>query len=267
MKHTIAIKITKLIKETMIKLIIKMSTKYFLLTKNNDDEISNNDNDQLFFINKSRSYILPYNNLNYYNSYGLFENGIITWCRQFCSNQGVFLDIGAHTGTYSISLANSCKKVYAFEPQLMTYYALCGSVALSNLYNIKCVPLALGSSDQVGKISLNIRSNDGGGSSVCQLNPSEIIGKEEIDIQTLDAFWMNIDESISFIKLDVEYNELNVLKGGINTLIKNNYPTILFEANHDDIKKNDLIAFLEQTLSYTVVVVNGTSNMFLAVKK
>lgn len=244
-----------------------MPTKYFLLTKDSNDEISNNNNNQLFFINKSKSYILPFTNLDYYNSYGLFENGLITWCRQFCSNQGVFLDIGAHTGTYSISLADSCKKVYAFEPQLMTYYALCGSVALSNLYNIKCLPLALGSSHQVGKISLNIRSNDGGGSSVCQLNPSEIIGKEEIDIQTLDTFWTNIDESISFIKLDVEYNELNVLRGGINTLIKNNYPTILFEVNQDDINKNDLITFLEQTLNYNVVIVNGTSNMFLAVKK
>ena len=245
-----------------------MSTKYFLLTKDNNDEISNNNNDQLFFINKSRSYILPFNNLNYYNSNSLFENKIINLSRQFCSKQGVFLDIGAHTGTYSISLADSCKKVYAFEPQLMTYYALCGSVALSNLYNIKCLPLALGSSDQVGKISLNIRSSDGGGSSVCQLNPSHIIGKEEIDIQTLDTFYMNIDESISFIKLDVEYNELNVLKGAVNTLIKNNYPTILFEANEDnDNKKTELFTFLEQTLNYKVDSVKDTSNMFLAVKK
>ena len=66
------------------------------------------------------------------------------------------LDIGAHTGTYTVSLAQYCNHVYAFEPQKMTYYALCGSIALSNLTNVTCLNVGLGSNEQVGKQTLNI---------------------------------------------------------------------------------------------------------------
>jgi len=142
-----------------------MSTKYFLLTKDAAARIDNNENNQLFFPNKSRSYLLPSINLSYYSTDGLFESSLMEWCRQFCSPEGIFIDIGAHTGTYSISLAHCCKTVYAFEPQKMTYYALCGSVALSDLPNVNCIQTALGSPEQVGKATLNIRSHDGGGSS------------------------------------------------------------------------------------------------------
>ena len=48
----------------------------------------------------------------------------------------------------------------------MTYYALCGSVVLSNCHNIECINYGLGSPDQVGYLDLNIISEDGGGSTV-----------------------------------------------------------------------------------------------------
>ena len=243
-----------------------MSTKYFILTKDADVSIDNIENDQIIFPNKSRSYLLPSINLSYYNENGLFESSIMEWCRQFCSTEGVFLDIGAHTGTYSISMADCCKTVYAFEPQRMTYYALCGSVALSNLSNINCIQTALGAPEQIGKATLNIRSNDGGGSSVCQLNPSDIICQEEIVIKTMDSFFGEnvLVDPISFIKLDVEYNELNVLRGAVDTLKLHNYPKILFEANTDSSLNKELFEFLENTLKYRVVNVSGYDNMFLA---
>ena len=246
-----------------------MSTKYFILTKDADVSIDNIENDQIIFPNKSRSYLLPSINLSYYNENGLFESSIMEWCRQFCSTEGVFLDIGAHTGTYSISMADCCKTVYAFEPQRMTYYALCGSVALSNSTNINCIQTALGAPEQVGKATLNIRSHDGGGSSVCQLNPSDIICKEEIVIRTFDSFFEETElvDPISFIKMDVEYNELNVLRGAVNTLKKHNYPKILFEANTDSSLNNELFEFLENTLAYRIVSVSGYSNMFLAIEQ
>ena len=146
-----------------------MSTKYFILTKPKDSSINITDNskNQIVFLNDDHNcYFLPQNLMTCYYENGLFESNIIEWCKQFCSLDKVMLDIGAHTGTYGISLSESCKKVYCFEPQEMTYYALCGSVALSNKTNIKCLNIGLGSTDQVGKCELNIISNDGGGSSM-----------------------------------------------------------------------------------------------------
>lgn len=93
----------------------------------------------------------------------MFEKNLIEWCKQFCKKDQNILDIGAHSGTYTISLADYCKNVYAFEPQKMTFYSLCGSIALSNITNTTCLNYGLGSSEQVGKQILKIISADGGG--------------------------------------------------------------------------------------------------------
>ena len=96
----------------------------------------------------------------------------------------------------------------------MTYYALCGSVALSNIRNVNCINYGLGSLEQVGIKDLYIVSNDGGGSTVIisNSNSSHILATEIIEIKTLDSF--NIRD-IGFIKMDVEENEINVLMGAI----------------------------------------------------
>jgi hypothetical protein len=60
--------------------------------------------------------------------------------------------------------------------------------------------------------------------------------------------------------MDVEENELNVLKGAVETLKNSNYPTILFESND---RNDDLFDFIKQ-LSYKIVQVSGVNNMFLA---
>ena len=169
------------------------------------------------------------------------------------------LDIGAHSGTYTISLADYCNKVYAFEPQQMTFYSLCGSVALSNIRNVNCLNYGLGTREQVGKQTLNIVSLDGGGSTLHK-DQNNVLFTEEIEVRTIDSF--NID-NISFIKMDVENNELQVLLASENTLKRSNYPKILFEMNQTN---KDLLQFLEK-LNYNVIQVGGCNNMFLAVNK
>ena len=233
-------------------------TDYFILTKNTEN-ICNDENNKIIYV-KDKVYILPKNLINYYVNNGLFEKNLIEWCKQFCKKDKNMLDIGAHTGTYSISLSDYCNKVYAFEPQKMTYYALCGSVGLSNIKNITCLNYGLGDEEQVGKRILNIISQDGGGSTLHNEENNNILFTEEIEIKTLDSF--NI-ENISFIKMDVENNELQVLLSSENTLKKSNYPKILFEMNQKNIQ---LIEFLEN-LQYDVIPINGYMNMFLASNK
>jgi FkbM family methyltransferase len=233
---------------------------YFILTKPNNSDIGNDEKNQIICV-KEKVYILPKNNIKYYIDYGLFEKNLIEWCKQFCKKDQNILDIGAHSGTYTISLAEHCNKVYSFEPQKMTFYSLCGSVALSNIKNVICLNVGLGTTEQVGKKILNIVSLDGGGSSLHNNNNSNnILQTEEIEVKTLDSF--NID-NISFIKIDVEDNELQVLLSSQITLKKSNYPKILFEMN----KSNpQLIEFLKG-IDYDIISINGVNNMFLAVNK
>lgn len=253
-----------------------MSCSYFILTKPIDNPINNNDNNQIIYLNKNHNYILPETNINYYIKNGLFESHLIEWSKQFCKKDKIMLDIGAHSGTYTIALSKYNKHIYSFEPQKMTYYALCGSVALSNLRNITCYNYGLGSQEQVGIKDLFIVSNDGGGSTIIDNNQINLqidnqtniqnhtLATEKIEIKTLDSF--NIF-NIGFIKIDVEENELNVLYGSIETLKKSNYPTILFECNKDKSTNwKELFDFLNNNLSYKTVSISGVSNMFLACK-
>lgn len=240
-----------------------MSCQYFIMTKPTNKPVNDNNQNQIIYLNNLNNFILPQSNIDYYMKNGLFEANLIEWSSQFCSKDKIMLDIGAHSGTYSIALANKCSIVYSFEPQKMTYYALCGSVALSNIRNINCINYGLGSLEQVGSKDLFIVSNDGGGSTViCDntKNTNHILATEKIEIRTLDSF--NI-ENISFIKMDVEENELNVLYGSLETLKKSNYPNILFEANPSNINANTLFEFLKH-LSYKIVSISGVNNMFLA---
>ena len=166
------------------------------------------------------------------------------------------LDIGAHTGTYSISLADHCKSVYAFEPQRIIYYSLCGGVALSNIKNVYCKNIGLGSPDQVGTCKINGISIDGGGATIHAPNNTMVLYQEDIEIVTLDSLHL---ENIGFIKMDVENNELQALQGAIQTLERSNYPKILFEMNEHNEK---LITFLNE-LNYKIIRISY-NNMFLA---
>jgi FkbM family methyltransferase len=238
-----------------------MTTKYFMLTKSATNKADDNADNHIIHLNpgKRQVFLLPEVNLDYYWKKGLFECQLIEWSKQFCKSDKLFLDIGAHTGTYAISLTNSAREVVAFEPQRSTYYALCGSVAASGLSaKIVCHKYGLGSEEQVGEQTLKIVSNDGGGSSLLPGENESVIREETVEIRTLDSFKLR---EIGFIKMDVENNELQVLMGSQNTLKRSNYPKILFEMNETN---RELTGFLEN-IYYQIIPINGYSNMFLAV--
>ncbi|PWG74525.1 hypothetical protein DF186_17460, partial [Enterococcus hirae] len=52
---------------------------------------------------------------DYMVNHGIFEWPLIQWCNQFLDKDKVFVDIGAHIGTYSMYLSKFCKQVYSFE--------------------------------------------------------------------------------------------------------------------------------------------------------
>lgn len=232
-----------------------MTTPYFILSADPTKHVYDINENQIITVGNRTVHILPSVNLEYYAKRGLFESNIIEWCKQLCNKDKVMLDIGAHSGTYALSLADYSKSVYAFEPQQATYYALCGGVCLSGKHNVTCYRVGLGSAEQCGTKDLNIVSLDGGGST---LHPkSSVLRTERIEIRTLDSY--NLDD-IGFVKIDVEENELDALRGGIETLRRSNFPKILFESNYDN---PALFDFLHGH-GYKTIQLRGQSNMYLA---
>ena len=64
-----------------------MSTSYFVLSKRKTKNISNNDENQIMVFEPRDIHLLPRTNLEYYITNGLFENTLIEWCKQFCSQE------------------------------------------------------------------------------------------------------------------------------------------------------------------------------------
>jgi len=157
---------------------------------------------------------------------GIAERGVIDWAAQFADPSKVFLDIGAHVGTYAWSLAPKFEHTYAFECNPKVFCYLAANVALHNLTD-KITPIPIGLGDKPDLLPLIVRSEDGGGNGVKKLKEEENTSKIQVEIRTLDSYNLS---NIGFIKIDVEGFEKEVLLGAQETLRASGYPPILFES-------------------------------------
>ncbi len=196
---------------------------------------------------------------------GIPEKSLIEWCKTQCDKSKIFVDIGAHMGTYALSLAPFCKEVHAFECQRMTYYQLCAGIALNAFDNVQAHHFALGKTEDNEKLmTLKIISEDGGGSSILGLPTNErCLRQELVLVRSLDSFHL---ENVGFLKIDVEGAEIDVLKGAQQTLKNSNWPPFIFEAWPDlwyAEKKEELMMFIK-SLGYVIHPIPQYPQMFFA---
>ena len=175
------------------------------------------------------------------------------------------IDIGANVFVYSFILPFNFS--YCFEPN--DFFINMGKINMSihnkdNKYKIFNTIL----SDKEGEII----QYDG---FTCLTNNTVIpdiqedFNKVNMVSSKLDSFELS---NIGFIKIDVEGYEYKVLKGGINTIINNNYPPILFELwdidnkNMTQEKHDELKNFIEN-LGYEILWYWGDYDTHLAIHK
>jgi len=193
------------------------------------------------------------------------ELPLIEWAAQFIDKGKAALDIGAHVGSWCLTLADRAAVWYAFEPQRSSYNALCGGIALNHL-NERVLAHNKAVYSRPKSMWLAKISSDGGGSHLSIPNhPGKHFGSEMVDAVALDAMaWV---PPVGFIKMDVEGSELAVLKGAQMLLRENCYPPIVFECwNHDwfALQRHQLFDFLRNTLGYKLTPVSGWPEMTLA---
>lgn len=135
---------------------------------------------------------------------------------KFIDEDSVFFDIGANIGTITIMMAKIVKKVFAFEPIKNNIKLLEENISLNNLSNVRIYPVALGS--DYDKVKLESEAGNSESFSVQ--------GGGDIDLIPLDS----ISGAPTFIKIDVEGYEIEVLKGARQTIEKYK-PVIWFEVN------------------------------------
>ena len=137
----------------------------------------------------------------------------------------VVLDIGANTGMYAVvtGKANPEAEVYAFEPHPGNFKRLQRNLEVNGLSNVRAVPEAAG--ETTGEIPLVIQA-DGAITMVASAVGEFARGfyggnHREITCPctTIDAFVASHALSaVDLLKIDVEYYEVEVLKGARETI-------------------------------------------------
>jgi len=154
----------------------------------------------------------------------------------------LIIDIGANLGAYSIPVAKEISAVrgmvYAFEPQRIIFYQLCGNTFLNRLDNLFTFNVAIGDYDgslQIPSIDYGKSKNIGGFSldeKVRGILDSVSLKADEkpheVPISRLGS--LSFPKSPALIKIDVEGLELQVIRGAVSFLEEHLFPPLLLEA-------------------------------------
>jgi FkbM family methyltransferase len=177
----------------------------------------------------------------------------------FLSHDSIFWDIGGCVGNFSIYAAHTGSKVLVFEPDGLTYSSLLTNVFKSNLPNISTYPIALGNSNNLGKLNMKSFEIANAYNSVDNLlGPSGLPFKPEYiqnvcEFKASELIVVHNFEIPTHIKIDVDGNELETLLGFGEYLNNTKLEAIFIELdfqNHKSIDCDLLLTkfgFIKQT--------------------
>jgi FkbM family methyltransferase len=150
-----------------------------------------------------------------------------------CKARGAAIDVGANVGLYSYRMAPIFSKVYAFEIN----EAVAADLAAYDSKNIEIIHSGLSSEERDATLYIPVSKGvqlNGWAS----LQPGNCPDTQEhvtraVHVRRLDSFSFR---DISFIKIDVEGHEVEVLRGAVET-ISANRPVILVEVKESNTGK------------------------------
>ena len=163
------------------------------------------------------------------------------------------LDIGIYRGIYSYEISKYAKTVHAFE-----FNPIIFSFLNRNIYkiikNIKLYNFGLSNKDEKTILRIPIRNKlakeenyeefyEMGRATIHNKNEFNEFRTFEVNVKKLDN--LQFENPISFIKIDVEGHEIEVIEGAIKTINKNK-PILLveIEKRHSKKKVSDSIKFI-----------------------
>lgn len=168
---------------------------------------------------------------------------------EYVNKFDTFLDVGANVGLISVPLAKKFKQVISVECVPETFECL--KYNLKDYTNASVLNVAI--SDSNGNTSVAIPKHNGefvssGWASISKERQDAFDEKIfiTVEMKTIDS--LNLD-SLDFLKIDVEQAEMQVIQGGINTILKYR-PVIEFENKR---RENVHVIELLKTHNYEII--------------
>ena len=183
--------------------------------------------------------------------YGEWSYGEIEVLAQLLERDATVIEVGANIGSHTVFIARDlcpAGKVVAYEPRRILFQLLCANLVLNGITNVDAVPSAIGSSAasfREAHLPLHAGGNAGGHAI------GELAGDDEaFSMVTLDSQSLHWGK-VALIKIDVEGNELDVLKGA-EKLIARDGPLIYLENDRPDKLREllDHVASLEYEMHW-----------------
>jgi FkbM family methyltransferase len=141
------------------------------------------------------------------------------------NEEDIVIDVGANIGLVTLPLSKFVKKngkVYAFEPHPQNFEILSKNVAINSIKNIILENKAVSNYNGSAKLFDSWAKNEDGAAKLFRTEgqPSDFT---ETPVITLDTYFENIKliDKISFVKIDVEGVEYDVIMGMKKILEKN----------------------------------------------
>ncbi len=171
--------------------------------------------------------------------------------------RGVFVDVGAYVGFYTVLAAKHGWRVVAFEPNPINLIVLKYNIALHGIED-RVVIVSKAAGDVQGYARFSIASNPSESSSTKYLQDELRLVDIVVEVTTIDSVLESLgvkDVDSLVVKVDVEGFGLRVLRGAMRTIVRFR-PYILFEVHRTFDEEDEIYALrMLKDLGYGFVVV------------
>lgn len=164
-----------------------------------------------------------------------------------CGSKGTAIDVGAHTGVYTLTAMTKGNPVVSIEPYALNYARLSVNVRKNGFTDAGLFYGAAGAADGLAALSINTNK------SYC--TSGGVIDEEfkglPVRVVRLDSL---VADVVSVIKIDVEGKARDVLLGAAH-ILENDKPDLLIECTEDGL--TEILA----PLGYKFFVVNESTGL------
>ena len=178
------------------------------------------------------------------------EPETIKWIESFNQNQ-CLLDIGANIGMITLFALSKGHEVIAVEPEAHNFCLINRNIMINNFGDKAiCYPIALHDKQIISK--LNLASFEYGSALHAfdrtinqygdQFNP---ITRQGVIGVTMDELVLSLKKKVNHIKIDVDGNELLVLKGGEKTFRSDSLESVFIELDYTNNEYKSSVELIE----------------------
>jgi len=157
--------------------------------------------------------------------------------------KGVFYDIGANVGSYSLIAASLMSDdnsvVVAFEPVYFNFYKLCENSIINKLSS-RIIPLNVALTQDNKMMEMHISNSDFGSTQGFDTKEAQYCVKvlcASLD-QMVESFGLPFP---NHIKIDVDGSEKDVIEGGRKVFYDSRLQSVMIEVNEENIKEASVI--------------------------